>query len=347
MTQVRLDALAAHLERKLAPLYVVHGDEPLLALEAGDAIRAAARRAGCEEREVFVVEPPFRWDAFLANNANLGLFGTRRLVDLRIPTGKPGVEGARALEAYAANPNPDNVTLVTLPKLDRATQASAWFAALAGAGVEVPVWPVEREELPRWIAARLAKQGQKASADTLAFLAEASEGNLLAARQELEKLALLLPGGALDHDAVVDAVADVARYDIGALSEAWLAGEGARALRILAVLRDEGETPVLAVWQLSEDVHALAIVQGLVAQGVPAGNAVRQARVWGRRAAAMERAASRIPRDVAPSLVPTLAKLDALSKGLGKADPWDELGAAALVLAGTPARPPIGQPASG
>ena len=154
---------------------------------------------------------------------------------------------------------------------------------------------------------------------------------------------MLLPAGLLDHEAVVDAVADVARYDIGALSEAWLAGEGARALRILAMLRDEGETPVLAVWQLSEDVHALAIVQGLVAQGVPAGNAVRQARVWGRRAAAMERAASRIPRGIAPSLVPTLAKLDALSKGLGKLDPWDELGAAALVLAGTPARPPIGQ----
>ena len=343
MSQVRLDALAGHLERKLAPLYVVHGDEPLLALEAGDAIRAAARRAGCDEREVFVVEPQFRWDAFLANNANLGLFGTRRLVDLRIPTGKPGVEGAKALEAYATHPNPDNVTLVTLPKIDRATQSSAWFSALAGAGVEVPVWPVEREELPRWIAARLAKQDQRASDDTLTFLAEASEGNLLAARQELEKLALLLPAGLLDHEAVVDAVADVARYDIGALSEAWLAGEGARALRILAMLRDEGETPVLAVWQLSEDVHALAIVQGLVAQGVPAGNAVRQARVWGRRAAAMERASSRIPRGIAPSLVPTLAKLDALSKGLGKLDPWDELGAAALVIAGTPARPPIAQ----
>ena len=336
--QVRPDALAGHLERKLAPLYVVHGDEPLFALEAGDEIRAAARRAGCEEREVFVVEPQFRWDAFLANNANLGLFGTRRLVDLRIPSGKPGVEGAKALEAYATNPNPDNVTLVTLPKLDRAAQQSAWFGALVEAGVEVPVRALEREELPRWIAARLAKQEQNASPETLAFLAEASEGNLLAAKQELEKLALLLPPGRLEHDAVVDAVADVARYDVGALSEAWLTGDGARALRILSVLRDEGETPVLPVWQLSEDVHALAIVQGLVAQRMPAANAVRQARVWGRRAAAMERAAARVPRDVAPSLVPALARLDALSKGLGDADPWDELAAAALVLAGTPSR---------
>jgi len=343
VTQLRLEALAGHLERTLAPLYVIHGDEPLLALEAGDAIRAAARRAGCEEREVFVVEPQFRWDAFLANNANLGLFGSRRLVDLRIPTGKPGVEGAKALEAYAANPNPDNVTLVTLPKLEKAAQSSAWFAALAQAGVEVAVRPVAREELPRWLSQRLARQGQKASPDTLAFLAEASEGNLLAAKQEIEKLALLLPAGQLDHDAVVDAVADVARYDVAALSEAWLGGDARRALRILDVLRGEGESPVLPVWQLSEDVHALALVQGLVAQGVPAGNAVRQARVWGRRAMAMERAAQRIPKDLAPSLVAELARLDALSKGLGSQDPWDELGAVALVLAGRPARPLVAQ----
>jgi len=338
LTQVRAEALAGHLARTLAPLYVVHGDEPLVALEAGDAIRAAARRAGCEEREVFVVEPGFRWDALLASNANLGLFGTRRLVDLRIPSGKPGVEGAKALEAYASSPSPDSVTLVTLPKLDKATQSSSWFVALAGAGVEVPVWPVTREELPRWIGERLARQGQKASPDTLAFLAEASEGNLLAARQEIEKLALLQPAGALDHDAVVAAVADVARYDIGALSEAWLAGEAARALRILSVLRDEGTAPVLPAWQLAEDVHALAIVQAMVAQGTPAAVAVRQARVWGGRAKALERAAGRLAREIAPSLVADAARLDALSKGLGREDPWDELAAVALVLCGKPAR---------
>lgn len=343
MTQLRAEALAGHLAKGLAPLYVVHGDEPLLVLEAGDAIRTAARRAGCEERDVFVVEPGFRWDALLANNANLGLFGSRKLVDLRIPSGKPGVEGAKALEAYASDPSPENVTLVTLPRLDKAAQASAWFVALAGAGVEVAVWPVAREDLPRWIGERLARQGQKASPDTLAFLAESSEGNLLAARQEIEKLALVLPAGMLDHDAVIAAVADVARYDIGALSEAWLAGEASRALRILSVLRDEGTSPVLPVWQLSEDVHALAIVQGMVAQGTPAAVAVKQARVWGGRAKALERAAGRLPREIAPSLVAETARLDALSKGLGRDDPWDELAAVALVLCGKPARPLLGQ----
>ena len=190
--------------------------------------------AGVDEREVLVVEPGFKWDAFIGANANASLFGDRKLVDLRIPSGKPGVEGGKALEAYAANPNPDNVTLITLPRVDKATQASAWFAALAEAGVTIAVQPLEREALPRWIAARLARQKQKASPETLAFLADRCEGNLLAARQEIEKLGLVLPEGPLAHDAVEAAVADVARYDVFAASEAWLQRRrGARAARAL------------------------------------------------------------------------------------------------------------------
>lgn len=340
MPSIKPADLDRHLERSLAPVYVVHGDEPLLVLESADAIRAAARRAGCEERETFVVEAGFRWDALVANSANLGLFGGRRLIDLRIPTGKPGVEGARALESMAGSPSPDDVLLVTLPRLDKATQGSGWFQALARAGAEIVVWPVEREEMPRWIAQRLARQQQKASPDTLAFLADHGEGNLLAAKQEIEKLALLMPPGELDHDAVVAAVADVARYDVQGLSEAWLSGDAARALRILSVLRDEGEAPTLAVWQLAEDVHALAAIQAYTTKGTPAKDAVRQARVWGRRAIAMERAAQRIARDLPGRLVPALARLDALSKGIGRLDPWDELAAAALLLAGKPIRTP-------
>lgn len=335
---LRPDDLTAHLERKLASLYVIHGDEPLLALEAGDAIRAAARKAGCEERDVLVVEPGFKWDAFLAAHANLGLFGTRRLVDLRIPTGKPGIEGGRALEAYAENPHPDNVTLVTLPRMDRATQGSAWFEALARAGVTVPVQPLAAEALPGWIGARLARQKQRAGSETLAFLAQHCEGNLLAARQEIEKLALLLPEGALDHDAVEAAVADVARYDVFALSEAWLAGDAARTLRILAVLEAEGEPPTLAVWQLGEDVQALASVHAMLAERVPLASALRNARVWGKRQVALERAVARVRAEALPALVTALARLDALVKGLGRGNPWDELAAVALQLAGKPAR---------
>ncbi|MET0203031.1 MAG: DNA polymerase III subunit delta [Casimicrobiaceae bacterium] len=338
-SQLRFDDLAAHLARTVAPLYVVHGDEPLAALEAGDAIRAAARKGGCDDRDVLVVEQGFKWDAFLAANANMGLFGSRKLVDLRIPNGKPGVEGGKALEAYAANPNPDNVTLVTLPRLDRATQGSAWFAALAAAAVTIAVQPLDRSDLPRWIAARLARQKQKAGRDVLDYLAEQCEGNLLAARQEIEKLALLLPEGELDLAAVESATADVARYDVFQLSEAWLAGDATRVLRILAVLRAEGEPVTLAVWQIAEDLHALGRVQSEARDGTSLATALRNARVWGKRQAAMERAARRVTAGALAAMTSAAARLDALSKGLGRGDPWDELAALALTLAGTPARP--------
>jgi DNA polymerase-3 subunit delta len=344
MPALRPEDLAAHLARKLAPLYVVHGDEPLLAFEAGDAIRAAARSEGFDEREVFVAERDFKWDAFVAANANLGLFGSRKLVDLRVPSGKPGVDGGRALERYAAHPNPDNVTLVTLPKVDRATQGSAWFAALADAGVVIAVQPLDRDALPRWIAARLARQGQRASQDVLGFLAGHCEGNLLAARQEIEKLALLLPEGELTMSAVESTVADVARYDVFALSEAWLGGDAARALRILDALEAAGEPVTLAVWQLYEDLHALATVQARARAGTPLAAAIRDARVWGRRQSAMERAARRLRAADLTPLVLHAARLDALAKGLGTGNPWDELAAAALALAGKPARPLAREP---
>jgi len=337
--EIRLNQLETHLARGLAPIYVVHGDEPLLAIEAGDAIRAAARSAGCDEREVLVAESGFRWDAFVAAHANLGLFGARKLIDLRIPSGKPGIDGARALEACAAHSSSDQTMLVTLPRLDRATQASAWFSALAGAGVSIAVHPLARDELPPWIAARLARQGQRATRETLAFLADRCEGNLLAARQEIEKLGLLLPEGELDADAVEHAVTDVARYDIFQLSEAWLASDAARALHIIAALEAEGEGIQLLLWQLSEDVHALASVLDATASGTPLAAAIRNARVWGKRQAAMERAARRFKSEAIVPLLAALARLDALSKGIGRGNVWDELRTTALAIAGRPALP--------
>ncbi|MEO8674782.1 MAG: DNA polymerase III subunit delta [Casimicrobiaceae bacterium] len=334
---LRPHQLAAHLERTLAPVYAVHGDEPLLAIEAGDAIRAAARKAGCDEREVLVVEKGFDWDAFRAANANLGLFGSRKLVDLRIPTGKPGVEGAKALEACVDNPSPDNVMLVTLPKLDRAAQSSAWFSALSNAGVAIAVFPLERAELPAWIAARLARQGQRANAATLAFLAERCEGNLLAAQQEIAKLGLLLPEGEVPYEEVERAVTDVARYDVQELSEAWLMGDAARALRIIAALEAEGEGLPLLLWQLGEDLHALAAIGDATAAGTSAAVAVRNARVWGKRQGAMEQAARRVTAPATMPMLRALSRLDALSKGIGAGDAWDDLRGLALVLAGHPA----------
>jgi DNA polymerase-3 subunit delta len=330
--ELRLNQLAAHLARTLAPLYVVHGDEPLLAMEAGDAIRAAARRAGCEEREILVAEAGFRWDALIAASANLGLFGARKLVDLRIPSGKPGADGARALEYCASHPSAEQILLVTLPRLDRATQGSAWFSGLSAEGVSIAVTPLAAEELPAWIAGRLAHQKQRVASETLAFLAQRCEGNLLAARQEIEKLGLLLPEGDLDADAVERAVTDVARYDVFQLSEAWLAGDAARALRIVAALEPEGEGIQLLLWQLSEDLHALAFVLEAAAAGQPVAVATRNARVWGKRQAAMERAARRLDSDTVASLIAALARLDALSKGIGRGSVWDELRATALTM---------------
>lgn len=332
--------LAEHLARTLAPVYVVHGDEPLLAIEAGDAIRAAARRNGCDEREVLVAERDFRWDAFVAAGANMGLFGGRKLVDLRIPGGKPGTEGAKALESYAGRPNPDQVLLVTLPRLDRAAQASGWFTALAAAGVAVAVYPLERNDLPTWIAGRLARQQQRATQETLAFLADRCEGNLFAAEQEIEKLGLLLPTGEIAQDAVERAVTNVARYDVFQLSEAWLAGDAARAVRIIGALEAEGEGIQLLLWQLGEDVHALAAILAAIAAGTPASAAVRSARVWGKRQAAMEGAARRLRIGQVMPLVHGLARLDALSKGIGRGDAWAELRTLALALAGKPALRP-------
>jgi DNA polymerase-3 subunit delta len=336
---LRPDDLANHLARSLAPLYVVHGDEPLLALEAGDAIRAAARTAGVGDREVLIVEQHFRWETFIAANASLGLFGDRRLVDLRIPSGKPGIEGGKALEAFAANPNRDNVTLITLPRIDRAGQSSAWFTSLADVAVMVAADPLPREALPRWIAASLARQKQSAAPETLAFLADNCEGNLLAARQEIENLALLLPEGTLEHEAVVSTVADVARYDVFAASEAWLAGDAARALRVLCVLESAGDGPQLAIWALAEDLHAIAAVHAMVGSGTPIAGALRNARVWGKRQVAMERAVRRLPGKALQPMLGALARLDALSKGLGRGNPWDDVAALAMAIAGKPCRP--------
>jgi DNA polymerase III subunit delta len=339
--QLRPGKLAAHLADGLAPLYVVHGDEPLLAIEAGDEIRNAARAAGYADREVLVVDSGFKWDAFSAATRNLGLFGTRRLIDLRIPTGKPGIVGARLLEDCAANPGPESVMLITLPRLDRATQASTWFSALEGSGVIIAVQPLERDELPVWIAARLARAGQHASPDTLQFLADTTEGNLLAAQQEIEKLALLFPEGELDAHAVEQVGADVARFDIVQLSQAWLAGDAARACRILAALEGAGEGVPLLLWQLGEDLHALAAVLTAVAGGAPPAAALRTARVWGKRQAAMERAAQRVQPAALPSLLTRLAGLDALAKGIGHGNVWDELRSLALALCATRSPAPI------
>jgi DNA polymerase-3 subunit delta len=323
---IRLDQLEAHLARELRPLYAIHGDEPLLSLEAADAIRARARAGGFSERTVLTAERGFNWSELRASGASLSLFGDRKLIELRLPSGKPGTDGAQAIEAFCEKLPPDALTLVMLPRLDRAGQSSSWFQALEASGMVVNVFPVERPRLPEWIATRLARQKQSARPETLRFLADCVEGNLLAAHQEIQKLALLLPPGDLAFDAVREAVMNVARYDAGKLGEAMLSGDRARFARMLEGLRGEGEALPRLLWLLAEEVRAVWRVQEGIASGRPLAEVLREARVWGdARQSLVGRAAKSVPRAALLSALEHAAGVDRMIKGIAKGDAWDEL----------------------
>ena len=335
MAALRFEQLEAHLSRELRPLYAIHGDEPLLALEAADAIRARARASGFSERVVLAAERGFHWGELAASGANRSLFGDKKLIELRLATGKPGADGAAAIEAFCGNLPPDALTVVTLPRLDKAGQASSWFRALERQGIVVNVYPVERSRLPEWIAARLARHQQRASAETLQFLADCVEGNLLAAHQEIQKLGLLLPAGELEFEAVRAAVMNVARYDALKLTEAMLSGERARLARMLEGLRGEGEAPPRVLWILAEEIRAIARVQNGIAAGRPLADVLREARVWGdARQTLVGRAARKLPRAALLAALEHAAKVDRVVKGIVKGDAWDELLQLGLRFAG-------------
>ncbi len=340
--QIRAEQLEAHLQRGLRPLYLVHGDEPLLAQEACDAIRVAARAAGFEERKVFTVSGAhFDWSGLIGASQEMSLFAQRQLIQIRIPSGKPGKEGSEALQRYVDNLSDDVLTLLQCPRLDGQQQKSAWFSALDTAGATLRVEAVARQALPAWIAQRLSRQGQhvasgEAGQRTLAFFADCVEGNLLAAHQEIQKLALLYPAGELSFEQVEAAVLNVARYDVFKLGEAVLAGRVARALRMLDGLRAEGEAPVLVHWTLAEDIRALKRVHDAVAEGKPLPLALRDARVWGVREKLFERALPLLTPLTLDALLRAASICDGLVKGLKHpdwpADAWDGLRTLVLML---------------
>jgi len=335
MAALRLEQLEAHLAHELRGLYVVHGDEPLLALEAADAIRARARKAGFSERVVLTAERSFDWSELGASGASLSLFGDRKLIELRLPSGKPGTDGGAAIESFCDKLAPDVLALFSFPRLDRAGQNAAWFHALEGRGVVVNVYPVERARLPEWIASRLARQKQKAGTETLQFIADCVEGNLLAAHQEIQKLGLLLLAGELDFAAVREAVMNVARYDALKLSEAMLAGDRTRLARMLEGLRGEGEAPPRILWILAEEIRAICRVQQGLAKGRPLVELCREARVWGNeRQNLVGRAAKKVPRAALLAALEHAARVDRIVKGVAKGDAWDELLQLGLRFAG-------------
>ncbi|HEV7912666.1 MAG TPA: DNA polymerase III subunit delta [Albitalea sp.] len=333
--QIRLEQLSAQLQKGLRPLYTLWGDEPLLAQEAGDAIRAAARAAGHTERQVHTVTGAhFNWSGLLGAAQAMSLFADRQLIEIRIPSGKPGKEGSDALQRYCDTLSDDVVTVIQLPRLDRQQQASAWFSALDGAGISVRIDAIERKALPPWIAQRLAAQGQRvqsgeAGQQTLAFFADRVEGNLLAAHQEIQKLALLYPAGELSFEQIEASVLNVARYDVFKLGEAVLAGQVDRALRMLGGLQAEGEAAVLVHWTLAEDIRALKRVKDAQAAGKPLPMALREARVWGVKERLFERAVPLMTDNALAQLLHAAQVCDGLVKGLKypdwPLDPWEGL----------------------
>ncbi|MFZ6842777.1 DNA polymerase III subunit delta [Undibacterium sp. RuTC16W] len=327
--QLRFDAIDAHLSKSLASLYVITSDEHLLALETADKIRRAAKAQGFLEREILTVERSFKWGALLAANQSQSLFGDKKLVDLRIPTGKPGKDGGAALQEYVSDLSPDNLTLITLPKLDWATQKAAWVTSLQQAAVYIDIPLVERAQLPNWISLRLSMQGQSADRQSLDFIADRVEGNLLAAHQEIQKLALLHPAGKLSFEQIHDAVLNVARYDVFKLNEAMLAGNVSRLVRMLEGLKGEGEALPLVLWAVAEELRTLLKLKSGMSQGKSLGMLLKEYRIWGPREKLMEPALRRVSLATLETALQEAAQVDKMVKGLrAKAfagDAWDAL----------------------
>lgn len=327
------DQLAQHLERELRPLYLLTGDEPLALKEGVDALRLAARQHGCDERLSFTAERYFDWKQLKSSGQSTSLFASKRLLELHIPSGKPGVEGSKALQDFAGKLPVDTVTLITLPKLDKAAQGSAWFGALEKAAVVVPLQSVEIEQLPRWIGNRLQSQGQQADAATLEFLANQVEGNLLAAHQEIQKLGLLYPAGKLEAEAVREAVLNVSRYDVFQLGDALLDGDAPRTAKILQGLEAEGVQPLALLGVLAWLLRGVTRVKQAESRGENLANAMQQAKIWGDRQAQVRRMLARVSLRQLQAAMLKMAEIDKICKGIAPGKPWLEIARLCIGLA--------------
>ena len=324
---MRIDSehLAQHLSRGLKRLYFVHGEELLLALEAADRIRAKALEQGFDERRVLIAEPGFDWGGVAMVSNSMSLFAPRRLLDLRIPSGKPGKDGSEALQQLAGYLPEDTLTLITLPGVDRQSQTSKWFGALEGAGVAVHAAAIKRDHLGQWLAGRLAQQGQQADSQTIEFLIDRVEGNLMAAHQEVQKLALLFPAGALPFGEVKNAVVDVARFNVFEIGATLLKSDRVHFVRMLDGLHAEGTAAPLVLWAIAEEARAMARVKAAMVAGKPLAQALRDARAWGPRQELMPAALRRLTQTRLIAALRRAADIDRMIKGLAIGDVWDAL----------------------
>ncbi|HEX2140427.1 MAG TPA: DNA polymerase III subunit delta [Woeseiaceae bacterium] len=314
--------LTTALKKNLLPCYFVTGDEHLLVQEALDAIRAAARERGFGAREVHVAGPGFRWEELAAAAGSLSLFADKRLLELKLPTGKPGRDGSAAIVELLRKMGDDLVFVVSAPKLDKKAMTVKWVQELGARGGIVQVWPVDVRELPRWIALRMRRAGLDPDEDAVRLIADRVEGNLLAADQEVEKLRLLLGEGPVSAVDVDEAVADSSRYDVYKLVDAAVAGDTARALRILGGLREEGVEPPLVVWALARELRVLARLAASVASGKGLGAAMQKERIWRNREGIVRACVARHTPGDLYRLLQLARKVDAAMRGRLGADPW-------------------------
>lgn len=326
------EQLSQHLERPPRALYVISGDEPLGVMEAQDSIRAAARRNGYSERETFTVERSFSWARLKASSQSLSLFSSLRIVEINIPSGKPGTDGSKALQEYAADLPPDTLTIITLPRIEKRDQG-VWFQKLEDAGVLISVYPVEPDRLPAWIGRRLVAQSQQADTETLEFIANQVEGNLLAAHQEIQKLGLLYPAGRLKIEDVRDAVLNVSRFDAFQLGDAMLAGDPARTSRVLDGLKAEGVEPVALLGVLMWLLRGALKVKMAQAQGMDLMSAFGQAKIWGDRQNVMRQALNRLSLKLLQATLLKASEIDKINKGLMQGEAWLELSRLCLGVA--------------
>lgn len=318
---IQPDKLRSHLDRQLAPIYLIGGEEPLFVQEAQAEVRAAARKAGCDERVLLDVETGFDWGRLAEAAASRSLFAERSLIELRMPSGKPGLAGSKAISEYCKSPSQDAVLMINTGSLDSSQRDSAWVSAVAKAGVFVYAWSPRLSELPRWIEQRLRSSGLSVQAPALELLVERAEGNLLAVAQEIEKLALLFGASSLSLEQVKSAVADSARYTIYDLADAALQGDTPRCIRILHGLREEGVEPTLVLWALARDLRVVTAL----AEGSPGSELFRRERVFRSRQAVLQQTARAAPAAAWRRLLVRAADTDKVLKGVATGRPWDEL----------------------
>ena len=325
MARLEHSQLKQQLSQKLSPLYVLVGDEPLAQSECLDAIRQAARKAGADERSSFMVERNFNWQQIQQFGQALSLFSTLRILEIHIPNGKPGVDGGKALTELAANAIPDTTTIIVLPALEREAKNSAWINALQSASTLIELKEIAPNQLPQWLSVRLAAQNQSTDTASLTFIANQVEGNLLAAHQEIQKLALLYPAGEISDSAVREAVLNVSRFDAFQLGEAVLAGDAARTSRILQGLQDEGENAVAVMNPLMWALRPLVRIKQAEARGENIVNAMTNARIYGDRQSLVKRALARLSLRQLEAALQKLCDIDRTAKGVMQGDAWLEL----------------------